>query len=99
MQTQIVRGYPAPDQRRVLGASQDAPDEGLTQEPATRRSVSAGDRHVAAQPSVRTGAGHTRKGDLSEHHPNRAAGGQAVNSDDGTARELAGKRAMGGPRR
>jgi len=42
MQTQIVRGYPAPDQRRVLGASEDAPDEGLTREPSTRRSVSAG---------------------------------------------------------
>jgi hypothetical protein len=43
------------------GASQDVPDEGLTQEPSTRRSVSAGDRLVAAQPSVRTGARHTRK--------------------------------------
>ena len=71
-QTQTVRGYPAPDQRRVLRASEDAPDEGLTREPSTRRPVSAGDRLVAAQPSVRTGAGHTRKGDLSEYHPNRA---------------------------
>ena len=34
MQTQTVRGYPAPDQRRVLGASEDVPDEGLTQEPS-----------------------------------------------------------------
>ena len=49
------------------------PGEGLTQEPSsTRRPVSAGDRLVAAQPSVRTGAGHTRKGDLSDRHPNRA---------------------------
>jgi hypothetical protein len=39
-----------------------------------RAPVSARDRLVAAQPSVRTGAGHTRNGDLSEHHRNRAAG-------------------------
>jgi len=25
-----MRGYPAPDQRRVLAASEDAPGEGLT---------------------------------------------------------------------
>jgi hypothetical protein len=41
MQTQTVRGYPAPDQRRVLRASEDVPDERLTQEPSMRRSVSA----------------------------------------------------------
>ncbi len=34
-QTQTVRGYPAPDQRRVWGASEDVPGEGLTQEPST----------------------------------------------------------------
>src|ERR1700735_5173458 len=44
------------------GASEDVPGEGLTQEPPTRRPVSAGDRLVAAQASPRTGAGHTRKG-------------------------------------
>jgi hypothetical protein len=40
------------------GASEDVPGEGLTQEPINARRVSACDRHVAAQPSVRTGAGH-----------------------------------------
>src|SRR5689334_10028164 len=73
MQTQTERGYPAPGRRRVLGRLRTCRAKGLTQEPSTRRPVSAGDRLAAAQPGVRTGAGYTRKGDLSEHHPNRAA--------------------------
>jgi hypothetical protein len=58
-QTQTVRGYPAPDQRRVLGRLRTCRAKGLTREPSTRRPVSAGDRLVAAPPGVRTGADNT----------------------------------------
>src|SRR5579859_7428470 len=67
MQTQMVRRAARVSALGRLRAS----GQGLTQEPSTGRSADAGDRLRA--PGVRTGAGHTRQGDLSEHHRNHAA--------------------------